>query len=109
MALPADQLGRPWRSRWIQRNAMTGLLPEAVCERTRKTNFDLLVTRGLFERETQTLRTILSGARCVNRNFVQRDWLERTLASRRFAAPDLDDLWLVASLELWLRMQPEPE
>lgn len=105
MALPADQLGRPWRSRWIQRNAMTGLLPVAVHERTAKTDFDVLMTRGLFERETEAVRKVLARARSVQRNFVRRDWLQRVLVDQRFATENRYQLWLIISLELWLRAQ----
>jgi asparagine synthase (glutamine-hydrolysing) len=105
MALPADQLGRPWRSRWMQRNAMTGLLPDAVCERTSKTAFDPLVTRGLLERERETVRTILGPARSAERSFVRRDWFEQALVKDRFTAEDIDQLWLIIGLELWLGRQ----
>lgn len=105
MALPADQLGRPWRNRWMQRNAMTGLLPAAVHERTAKTDFDVLMTRGLFEREAETVRNILARARSVHRRYVRREWLERALGDKRFAAENSYQLWLIVSLELWLRTQ----
>ena len=84
MALPADQLGRPWRSRWVQRNAMAGLLPDAVRERYEKTDFDPLVTRGLLERESETVRTILRARAAFERNFVRRDWIEKALGRPRF-------------------------
>lgn len=102
MALPADQLGRPWRNRWIQRNAMRDLLPASVSERESKTSFDPLMTRGLGERESETLRRILSHPLGVRYHLIDGAWLEHMLAR---ATPDLDslyELWLCASLELWL-------
>lgn len=107
MALPADQLGRPWRSRWVQRNAMANLLPAAIGERTAKTDFDALMRRGLFEREIAAVRRILSDARCVRWNFVRRDWLDRALAEPAFAAANSYRLWVIISLELWLRARSE--
>lgn len=53
------------RGRWIQRNAMHGLLPNTVAERPLKTDFERLTQRGLFDKETHTTQSILAGAQCV--------------------------------------------
>lgn len=102
MAIPADQLGRPWRSRWVQRNAMKGLLPTAVSERGSKTGFEPLMTRGLCDREDESLRRILSDPWCVRDQIIDGAWLERTLARPRPDPNSLYELWLCTSLELWL-------
>jgi asparagine synthase (glutamine-hydrolysing) len=104
MALPADQLGRPWRGRWIQRNAMRGLLPEGICERPFKTDFEVLTRIGLFERETDTLRSILAGARSERMGFVRGDWIRYALSRQaQLDQVEIYWLWKIVSLELWLR------
>ncbi len=107
MALPADQLGRPWRGRWIQRNAMHGLLPEAVAERPFKTDFERLTRLGLFAREAPAVRSLLTDARCVEREFVRADWLRSTLAlGGAVSQATMYYLWRIICLELWLRRLP---
>ena len=104
MALPADQLGRAWRGRWLQRNAMQGLLPESVVERPFKTDFELLTRKGLFEREVHATRSILSDARCVELGFVRANWLKETLArTDTLSQETLYYFWRIIALELWLR------
>lgn len=103
MALPADQLGRPWRNRWVQRNAMRGLLPEAVCERRAKTTFDPLMKLGLFERENETVQGLLQDSRGVRDRFVEAGWLARALSVRLPPVDVMYQLWLFLSLELWLQ------
>ena len=107
MALPAEQLGRPWRNRWVQRNAMVGLLPAAVRERVGKTNFEPLMTRGLFEREIGIVHTILAEPRSVERNVVRSGWLRQALEDQRFASEHGYELWQIISLELWLQKQSD--
>ena len=103
ISLPADQLGRPWRGRWVQRNAMHDLLPNAVVERLFKTDFERLTRDGLFRREAHTVRSLLANPRCVQRGYVRADWLKQTL-NRGDPVPQetLYWLWRIIALELWL-------
>ncbi len=104
MALPADQLGRPWRGRWIQRNAMHGLLPESICERPFKTDFEVLTRIGLFERETGSVRSMLTGAHSERMGFVRGDWIRQALSRQgQLDEQEIYWLWKIISLELWLR------
>lgn len=108
MALPADQLGRPWRNRWVQRNAMAGLVPDAVRERAEKTDFELLTARGLFERETETVRRILAKRLSVQRHFVRSDWMEKAVSNPEFSSANMFHFWQIISLELWLKGLMDP-
>jgi asparagine synthase (glutamine-hydrolysing) len=103
MAVPVDQLGRPWRNRWVQRNAMRGVLPEVVCERRLKTSFQPLLSRGLFDRERAPLQALLKQAHIIQDRLVRADWLARTLAERNVDGEGMGYAWLFISLELWLR------
>jgi asparagine synthase (glutamine-hydrolysing) len=103
MALPADQLGRPQRDRWVHRNAMSGLLPEAVCERTYTTHFLPLLEKGLLDRERTTVETMMHDPQIVRRELVRAEWLQEQLAEDWVRSPDSYLVWLCISLELWLR------
>jgi hypothetical protein len=48
---------------------------------------------------------MLSGARSVAHDFVDRDWLERILGDRNFASDNRYQLWMIIGLEMWLRAQ----
>ena len=103
MALPADQLGRPGVDRWVHRNAMMGLLPEPVRQRRHRTNFLPLMAKGLFTKEKQTVRRILTNPEIVRRQMVRADWIEETLRGAQLSSPDWSLLWRCISLELWLK------
>jgi asparagine synthase (glutamine-hydrolysing) len=102
LALPADQLGRPHRDRWVHRNAMNGLLPEPVRERSQRTIFVPLLEKGLLEKERTTLAGILHDPQIVQRDMVRADWLEGALRSAAERSTGWDSLWPCISLELWL-------
>jgi asparagine synthase (glutamine-hydrolysing) len=102
MALPADQLYRPGRDRWVQRNAMAGLLPEMVRERTQKTSFDALFRKGI-QQERSTILELFRQPQVVARQIVNASWLSSQLASLSPESPGMNQLWLVLCLEMWLK------
>lgn len=104
MSLPADQLGRPGRTRWVLRNAMMGLLPEAVRERQSKTGFYPLFRIGLRERQVDTVRSLVADAEIVRRGYVRPEWLLSEIDPTRVWTADGFWLWLCICLELWLRV-----
>lgn len=101
-AAPADQLGRPGRSRGMLRNAMASLLPEQIRERTDKTNFAPLMWRGLSERERSTVAALLHNPRIVQEGMISPVWLQRELHSTQWQDGGYH-LWLCICLELWLQ------
>jgi asparagine synthase (glutamine-hydrolysing) len=103
LAVPADQWGRPGRSKWVLRNALAGRLPGEVVERKTKTSFKALWDRGLCERERPVVEALLKEPEIVRRGFVRRDWLQRELAAGGGWTDDGFPLWLCIGLELWLR------
>ena len=103
LAIPADQLGRPHRSKWVLRQAMQSDLPALVRERTDKTSLAPLLDKGLLRREQSAVRAILSQPQIVRRQFVRADWLRRALAFGPDWPQNRAFLWLCLSLELWLR------
>lgn len=101
-ALPAYQLGRPGRTRWVMRNALAGLLPQAVRERQDKTVFDPLMELGLRRRERGRLHAILSDPQVVKRGIVDGRWLAHELEPDSGWTDGGLRLWLVVCLDLWL-------
>jgi asparagine synthase (glutamine-hydrolysing) len=102
MALPSDQLYRPGRDRWVHRNAMQGLLPEVVRERTQKTSFEALFTKGI-QREHASIIEIFRDPQVVARNIINSGWLSGQLSKLSPESLGIDQLWLVICLELWLK------
>lgn len=102
MALPADQLGRPTGNRWVHRNAMNGLLPSQILERTDKTTFAPLFHRGFVEERPLHVREMLRKSRVADREWIRRDWLTHHLVHFPRQAGDLMQLWTSMCLEGWL-------
>ena len=103
LAIPADQLGRPHRTRWLLRNAMTGLLPELVRQRPGKTTFYPLFEKGLRQKEHSTVMAMLHDPQIVHREFIRTEWLRDELNSSHPWTSEGYYLWLCISLELWLK------
>ncbi len=103
LAAPADQLGRPHRSKWVLREAMREDLPVCVRERKDKTRLLTLLEKGLREREQAAVRAILVQSEIVRREFVRDSWLQQALTFGPDWPQNRAFLWLCLSLELWLQ------
>lgn len=103
MAVPAYQLGQFGQTRWVQRNAMDGLLPNSVRSRSTKTTFQTLFEKGLLEQERATVARLLSNPQIVQRGYVEAEQLTQEKGASEARRKTLYPLWLVLSLELWLR------
>lgn len=103
MAIPADQIGLPDRSRRIQRNIMLGAAPESIIERVDKTEFTPLFINGIMEREKTRFWPVFSDALIVEHEYVNRDWLEQLLRSQSLGPKEGYALWQYFTLERWLR------
>lgn len=104
VALPADQLGRPNLDRHVVRNAVAPHLPAEVAQRPPRTLFIPLMQRGLLERETATVRDLLTAPRIVADGFVRREWLEQAYARLpAWNQTEVTTFWCCLCLELWLR------
>lgn len=103
LAAPADQLGRPHRSKWALREAMQDVLPASVRERRDKTRLLALLERGLRQREQAAVRHILAQPEIVRREFVRASWLQQALTFGADWPQNRAFLWLCLSLELWLQ------
>jgi hypothetical protein len=101
LAVPTSQLYRRGVDRPIVRNAMFGLLPEDMIVRDGKTSFESVFDQGIYDRECQTVRSLLDSPYALWNNYVDSQWLAVTLRHRSAAV-----LWYCVSFELWCRNSP---
>lgn len=103
LALPAHLLHRPPWTRWVLREAMRGVLPEAIRLRRRETSLAPLAARGLDGEARATVRRLLDAKDAVWRRFVRADWLANQESA--FASPGGGRrsliLWTCVCAELW--------
>ena len=104
LTLPVDALIHHGRTRAILRDAMEGLLPEAVRSRTKKIGFTTPETRWLI-REQVAIRRVFTSPSFRSRRY----WHARAIAgsydevcSGRRASSLF--YWRVLNLEMWLRL-----
>jgi len=103
MALPADQLGRPDRTKLVLRSAMKGILPEPVRERVGKTSYYPLVEIGLLDKEKGVVLDLLKDPQIVQRRLIRKDWLGQEIKAGDQWSNDGYYLWQSIALELWLK------
>jgi asparagine synthase (glutamine-hydrolysing) len=109
LAIPAHQLYNQGRYKHVLRNAMGGILPEAIRQRERPTSLMPLYARGLVEREWPTVEAILAGRDAGWQDYVQEEWLQAVLPAQIAALQDGAGAWvpwLCIAFELW-RQGPE--
>ena len=100
-------------SRPLLRDAMRGLVPEAVRLRPGKAWFDTLIVDCLTGPDAFALRALLAGRDARTRELLEPGSAERTLAALSgtrgvagFRAMHLT--WRLLGLECWLRVQEDP-
>jgi asparagine synthase (glutamine-hydrolysing) len=104
LSLPAHQLYRPGRTKWILRQAMKGLLPESVRLRQRPNSLLPLCARGLIEREAATIRALLDAPDALWPRYVRPEWLREAFPGRFRNPVDGVELvipWQCVCIELW--------
>lgn len=104
LGLPAHLVFRPGWLKWILRQAMTGILPEAVRRRRHGSSLFPLCRRGLVEREAATANALLHSPKAMWPRYVRADWLTaaypRALAEQRQGAAAVI-AWRCICMELW--------
>jgi asparagine synthase (glutamine-hydrolysing) len=101
--LPPHFKLRGFRTKWILREAVKGLLPPSILTR-RKMGFPVpfsLWMRGPWQ---QMARDVLLDRRSVQRGVIDRTAVERLLSAHAAGAMDGGDaIWSLLNLELWYR------
>ncbi len=105
LSLPAHQLYNRGYFKYILRNAMWGILPDAVLSRQGPTPLGPLFMRGM-ERERRVLQACVQDADAAWRKYVRADWLMERLKialTLETDGPAAVVPWLCLSAEAWLR------
>ncbi len=104
LGLPAHLVFRPGWLKWILRQAMAGILPEAVRRRRHGSSLFPLCRRGLVEREAATADALLQSPIAIWPRYVRADWLAaaypRALAEQRQGVAAVI-AWRCICMELW--------
>jgi asparagine synthase (glutamine-hydrolysing) len=103
-ALPDDMKLRGGTTKWVLREAITGLIPESIRTRTDKIGFAVPTLRWLRGPCAAALRDTLLSQRTVERGILDTERIERDLD--RFQEGDdrpAQILWNCWMTELWLR------
>jgi asparagine synthase (glutamine-hydrolysing) len=106
LALPAHQLYNGGDSKLVLRNAMRGLLPEAVRTRAEPPDLGPLYRRGVAEKEAKLVRDLITAPDALWRAYVREDWLlDRLPESSNGHSDPIEDLavWRCVVGELWWR------
>lgn len=102
LSVPAYVLGRPGSFRHLHRESMSGLLPDEVRLRRRRTTFAPLIHKGI-ERERLAIRELMNNPLVVKWGYIRRDWLETMLESNYQPSSEWALLFYSIFLELWLQ------
>lgn len=105
LALPAEQKLRHGWTRYIMREGLDPVLPEAIRQRGGKTPNSAATTRALRETDEPLMASVIHGdlvhvADYINRD-VLRDLYQRNLTHHRRA--DELTVWQMVTLALWLQ------
>jgi asparagine synthase (glutamine-hydrolysing) len=103
VGLPSEQIALPDSSRRVLREAMSGVLPEAVRQRVDKTLFFEVFELGFYGRSFSDIQKLLTQPQIVEREFIRGGWLEGELAGTQGRTQEGLVLWIALSLENWLR------
>jgi asparagine synthase (glutamine-hydrolysing) len=104
LAIPGHQLYRNGRLKHILRNALEGILPEAVRQRPQSTALTPLYARGLFERERHKIDTMLNAAEVEWPRYVERKWLTNSMRANTGGLGDQTQQllpWFCLCFEQW--------
>ena len=102
-ALPDRMKLRGWTTKYVLREAMKGLLPEAILKRP-KMGFPVPLGRWFREAFRPMLDEFVIGERTVARGLFQRDFLIRLVQEHVSGRADhTERLWTLVNFEMWQR------
>ncbi|MBE3134265.1 MAG: hypothetical protein IMZ55_12380 [Acidobacteria bacterium] len=101
--LPVDQTLRAGQRKIILRNAMRGLLPDAVVDMWGKIVPTVIAERGLREREQAKVRGYMRDMRAADLGYVDEPPLRQAYDDYAAGKTDSTMFWFAITLEDWLR------
>jgi asparagine synthase (glutamine-hydrolysing) len=109
MSIPGEM--QTWKGvpKAFLREAMRGVLPEAIVQRTWKADFTHHVNEGMQRDYPRLAQCLLTGGLSVQRGYLKEDVLRETLArlQSRIQGPTCESAWRLSALvglELWLQV-----
>lgn len=116
-SLPERLKLRGWTTKYVLRESMKGVLPEAILSRP-KMGFPVPVGKWFREQYHTVVDEYVLGGRSLERGYFDENYL-RTLVARHDAGEDHSErLWALVNFEMWQRqfidgesvsVDPEPE
>lgn len=103
LSLPDEAVTRPGKPRNLQKSAMKHVLPDVVCNRTRKTTFDKLLETGLVKEKDTVVKALAENSLIVQEGWVNKAWLESQITLGDNLQGAGYPLTHCLHLELWLR------
>jgi asparagine synthase (glutamine-hydrolysing) len=108
LACPADLAYRAGEPKWLLRQALAGLIPEAARVGLRKRTLQPLYERGLVDRSRPEVLRLIDGSRAAARGYVDARVLHTAYDGfvdrpRRVTGREWSFLWRFIELESWLR------
>jgi asparagine synthase (glutamine-hydrolysing) len=106
--IPGDMQARHGIPKALLREAMRGVLPEAIRERTWKADFTYLANRAMEKDYLRLVEMLRSGAMSVGRGYLDYEKMVRELerVKESLKGPEADTAWSLsdlAGLELWMQ------
>jgi asparagine synthase (glutamine-hydrolysing) len=101
--LPVDQTFRAGQRKIILRNAMRGVLPDAVVDMWGKIVPTVIADRGLREREQEKVRGYMRNMRAADLGYVDEAPLRQAYDDYVVGKTDSTMFWFAITLEDWLR------
>jgi hypothetical protein len=103
LAVPPRVLNTASMPKRLTRLAMKGVMPEGSREALRKILPTDLFRRGLRERETEAVRTLLTDSLAERRGYLRPDGIPSPQEGTSAGLDPDTALWRALTLELWLR------
>ncbi|MQA00012.1 MAG: hypothetical protein GEU80_11900 [Dehalococcoidia bacterium] len=107
LAMPQHILTPAGEAKWLAREAMRGVLPESARVAASKATPAPHYDRGILDRGSATVRSLLDGSRAAARGYVDEqalhEWYDRMVAREPAATAHIGAFWRFLTLEDWLR------
>src|SRR6185295_16164229 len=100
--LPERLKLRGWTTKYILRQSMKGILPDAILKRP-KMGFPAPVGTWLRGQYRWMIDDYLLSERALSRGLFQREYLERLVAEHHSGKDHEQRLWALINLEMWQR------
>jgi asparagine synthase (glutamine-hydrolysing) len=103
LAIPQSIVQQPSQPKKLAREAMRGIMPEAVRQGARRITPDDLYDRGVRERERARIVDLFTHMQSAARGWLDEAQVQRAYQDHLNRRPLRWDIWWPLTLEMWLR------